>query len=578
MLRFATTVTAAVCIVLSFKPAPLSAMVMPGQVDDFEGSLESWGAGGFTNPNRPTVVTGGPSGSFMRLASNGSFGPGGKLVVFNANQWSGNYLTADIGSIQMQVNNTGSTNLALRLIFDDQAHGQTITTKDPINVAPGSGWITVSFPLDAANLMGGTFNTVMSSVTELNLVHSPNFVTTRAQSPNVTAQLGVDNITAVPRMASIPTWNVNTNGNWSTAANWSGGVPNAAGEQAVLGAVITQPRTVTVDIPITVGQLDFDNTNAYTIAGTNALTLNATTGDAEINVVRGSHIIGAPVTLADNTLVTVTSAGSNLTLNGAVTATTTSLTKAGAGTLTVNQFRAAGLTINSGKVVVASDSTPDTPVVGSLSIAGGTTPTATLDLTNNAAVIDYTGATPVATVRQQILAGRGGPSFGAPWNGPGITSSTVATINATDSESRSVAYADNATLPLGPYANFRGQAVDGTSVLLVHTRTGDATLDGVVNDDDVTIISATYAPGVPQPEWALGDFDYNGFVDDDDVTLLGAFYDPSAPPLLTPPAAAPAAVTAVPEPGGIALLASACSIALVAACRRVRRRGVSCPL
>jgi hypothetical protein len=328
---------------------------------------------------------------------------------------------------------------------------------------------------------------------------------------------------------------------------------------------------VTVDVPITVGQLDFDNTNAYTVAGSNALTLNATTGDAQINVVRGSHTIGAPLILADNTLVTVTPAGSNLTLNGAVTATTTSLTKAGAGTLTVNQFRASGLTINSGKVAVASDSMPDTPVVGSLSIAGGTTPTATLDLTNNAAVIDYTGANPVATIRQQILAGRGGPGFGAPWTGPGITSSTVATINVTESESRSVAYADNAALPLGPYANFRGQAVDNTSVLLVHTRTGDATLDGVVNDDDVTIISATYAPGVPQPEWALGDFDYNGFVDDDDVTLLGVFYDPSAPPLLAP-AAAPAAVTAVPEPGAIAMLASACGIALLAACSRVRRR------
>jgi hypothetical protein len=56
----------------------------------------------------------------------------------------------------------------------------------------------------------------------------------------------------------------------------------------------------------------------------------------------------------------------------------------------------------------------------------------------------------------------------------------------------------------------------------------------VVNDDDVTIVGATYAPGVPQPSWALGDFDYNGFVDDDDVTLLGALYDPSAPPLTTP--------------------------------------------
>jgi hypothetical protein len=61
--------------------------------------------------------------------------------------------------------------------------------------------------------------------------------------------------------------------------------------------------------------------------------------------------------------------------------------------------------------------------------------------------------------------------------------------------------------------------VDDPSILLAFTCTRDANFDGLVNDDDVTIMGATYAPGVPQPAWALGDFDYNGFVDDDDVTL-----------------------------------------------------------
>jgi hypothetical protein len=72
---------------------------------------------------------------------------------------------------------------------------------------------------------------------------------------------------------------------------------------------------------------------------------------------------------------------------------------------------------------------------------------------------------------------------------------------------------------------------------MAFTLTGDANLDGLVNDDDVTIVGATYAPGVSQPSWALGDFDYNGFVDDDDVTLLGGFYDPSAVQPVTTPAA-----------------------------------------
>jgi hypothetical protein len=120
---------------------------------------------------------------------------------------------------------------------------------------------------------------------------------------------------------------------------------------------------------------------------------------------------------------------------------------------------------------------------------------------------------------------------------------------------------------LGPYTNFRGQPVDDTTVLMAYTRTGDVNLDGLVDDTDVTIIGATFAPGVPQPSWALGDLDYNGFVDDADVTLLGVFYDPSAPPLVTPVPAVAAGIAAVPEPGTWALTAVALAFMVVIARR-----------
>jgi hypothetical protein len=84
----------------------------------------------------------------------------------------------------------------------------------------------------------------------------------------------------------------------------------------------------------------------------------------------------------------------------------------------------------------------------------------------------------------------------------------------------SIGYAVNGQLPLGAYSEFRGQSVDASSVLMRFTRTGDANLDGVVNNNDVTIVGANYAPGFAKPRWDLGDFDYNGFVDNDDVTLL----------------------------------------------------------
>jgi hypothetical protein len=90
------------------------------------------------------------------------------------------------------------------------------------------------------------------------------------------------------------------------------------------------------------------------------------------------------------------------------------------------------------------------------------------------------------------------------------------------------------------------------------TRTGDANLDGVVNNNDVTIVGANYAPGFAKPRWDLGDFDYNGFVDNDDVTLLGVYYNPSAPAI---PALGAAAV---PEPASLALALVAGAFLLIA--------------
>jgi hypothetical protein len=230
------------------------------------------------------------------------------------------------------------------------------------------------------------------------------------------------------------------------------------------------------------------------------------------------------------------------------------LSKTGPGTLSLKNVRAAGLFVNEGTVNIApNDTAAGTSLLGVLSIAGGAAPIATLDLSNNAAIINYTGTSPAALVRQQVSAGRGGAGLGKGWNGTGITSSAAAAAVDIEPESRSVAVAENATMPLGPFTIFRGLPVDGTSVLIAFTRTGDANLDGLVNDDDVTIIGATYAPGTPQPAWALGDFDYNGFVDDDDVTLLGAFYDPSAPPVVAALGTA-STVTAIPEPSTLALL------------------------
>jgi hypothetical protein len=365
----------------------------------------------------------------------------------------------------------------------------------------------------------------------------------------------------------VSVWNVDDNGNWSTTESWRGGIPNGLSSTAIFGGAITQSRVVSISEPMSAGQIDLNNSDGYTIAGPGPLTLGTTSGAAEINVVKGNHTISAPLTLSADTTITVgrrdldSPDAGTLSLRAMATSAGT-LVKEGAGTLTINNVRASGLSVNWGAVTVIPNGTSaGTSVVRTLTI----NERAKLDLTDNAAVIDYTGTTPVATIREQIRSGRGGPGLGRTWNGQGITSSAAA---AADPESRSVAYAENSSLPLGPYSSFRGQPVDDTAVLMTYTRTGDANLDGVVNDDDVTIVSATYLPGVPQPHWALGDFDYDGFIDEDDVTLLGVFYDPSAVPELEP--AILGAATPVPEPGSFLMVVLGC---LIATSFMFRKRG-----
>jgi len=240
---------------------------------------------------------------------------------------------------------------------------------------------------------------------------------------------------------------------------------------------------------------------------------------------------------------------SRLTLNGQIVATSPVLAiEPGTTTSISSPQHLAALNIGANATATFSSGGAKNLVAAAVNIAGGAAPTGTLDVTDNALIVDYpaAGPNPAAEIRSQIIVGRGAVGLGATWAGKGITSSTADATVSIEPESVSVAYADNATLPLGPFASFRGAAVDASTVLVRYTRTGDANLDGVVNDDDVTIVGASYAPGVAQASWALGDFDYNGFVDDDDVTLLGALYNPSLPPLPAPEAGG--GVAAVPEP------------------------------
>ncbi len=258
---------------------------------------------------------------------------------------------------------------------------------------------------------------------------------------------------------------------------------------------------------------------------------------------------------------------------GAMTGTGT-LTKLGGGALTLADMTnfAGTTTVAAGRLMVNG------PMGGAVSVHNGgilvldgaTAPAGTLDVNNSAVILDYPnyGPNPAPDVRQRIIAARGGTDLIGSWRGAGITSSAA----AADPSSFSVGYSVNGELPLGPYANFRGQSVDPSSVLIRGTRIGDANLDGVVNDDDITVVWATLGM-TSGATWGLGDFDYDGDVDDNDVTLVSALYNPSAPPVAVPEVAT-AGVAAVPEPASwLMVLWASAGATLIGWRRRQAKRG-----
>ncbi|WP_035604161.1 autotransporter-associated beta strand repeat-containing protein [Haloferula sp. BvORR071] len=119
-------------------------------------------------------------------------------------------------------------------------------------------------------------------------------------------------------------WNVNANGTWATAANWTAnGVPNGTSAIANLGGSsgtpITAARTVTLGSPATVGILNIDSSQTFTVAGSNALIFDDGEAAATLHVKSGSHTISAPVQLpANGILAKLDDAAGALTIQGQI--------------------------------------------------------------------------------------------------------------------------------------------------------------------------------------------------------------------------------------------------------------------
>jgi hypothetical protein len=277
--------------------------------------------------------------------------------------------------------------------------------------------------------------------------------------------------------------------------------------QANFYGKITSPTTITVDSDVTAGTINFDNVNRYTLAGPGRINMQVSVGQAQINLSNGSHTIAAPMTLLNDTAVTVWQASSRLTISNDVTATGKAISKLGAGALEMKNVRAGTLSIGGGTVMItANGTTSGTSRVGALSIDSTPAANTHLDLANNSMIIDYAGTSPLSTIQSYLQLGY---ANGA-WNGAGGINSSAA-----DSTTFALGLADNHALNL---SNFAGLVVNANDVLIKFTYYGDANLDGKVNATDLGALATHWQQ--TGAVWTGGDFNYDGSVDIRDLYLL----------------------------------------------------------
>ncbi|MEZ4826702.1 MAG: multicopper oxidase domain-containing protein [Bacteroidia bacterium] len=189
---------------LGATPPPPPATVKYDQLDDFgDFTTKSWGSGG-PNPNPPAnVYSGGPAGSgdaYLEVTSNGSGGAGAKLVAFNTAHWAGDYIGEGIKTLRMNVNNFSGPNVNLRLRFDGP--GGTFLSVNPVQVTAGSGWQSVIFPIEAADLTGGAdYTATMSEVSNVWIYNSAGAI---FPGPVTSSVMGIDNILATGPATGFP--------------------------------------------------------------------------------------------------------------------------------------------------------------------------------------------------------------------------------------------------------------------------------------------------------------------------------------------------------------------------------------
>jgi hypothetical protein len=203
--------TIVACFAISGLPRQAGAITF-GQTDTFQdGTLQNWGPSGVSPMN---VSTGGPAGAgdrYYQFTSTGTGTVGSHLATYNyQHQWAGNYLTAGVNRVDVDLKNPSSSTLYIRAVifdpfFNNAGAGEQWTSSIPaVLPADGGIWHHFRFSLlepDMLHSFGtASYASTFGNVARLMFRHD----TVGSDDGDViAASLGLDNVTAVPEPSAI---------------------------------------------------------------------------------------------------------------------------------------------------------------------------------------------------------------------------------------------------------------------------------------------------------------------------------------------------------------------------------------
>jgi len=244
--------------------------VTPAQVDNFQdGTTQNW-----TNGGAPAIVNvpdGGPSATgdkFLQVTSTGLGSAGSRLITFNTTQWAGNYNSAGVGAISMDLKyiSLGDPMTDIRPIRLAIFNPLTFTGYASTDSVPGGAFVLPNdgawhhwvFTLSSDSMTAiGTppaFSTQLSNVPELRILGS---AAAGTSGDKVVAQLGIDNVTAVAALLRGD-FNRDSHFNVSDIQAAANALADLSGYQAYWGLNDSQMLTLgDFDNDLRVTNLDF---------------------------------------------------------------------------------------------------------------------------------------------------------------------------------------------------------------------------------------------------------------------------------------------------------------------------------